>query len=77
MSLYPHLLLILCSLDMFACIDSGEGGSLKVNFEDNAIKLSKSNVSRFVVGLRHFTIVVRHIRTIVHYVIKVPNFVHR
>ena len=42
---------------MFSCVDSGEGGSLKVPFEGNAIKLSKSNinVSRSVVALRHFT----------------------
>ena len=34
-----------------SCVDSGEGGTLEVHFEDNAIKLSKSNVSRSVVGL--------------------------
>ena len=50
-----HTMLIICSLDMFSCVDSGDGGSLEVHFEGNAIKLSKSNVSRSVVGLRHFT----------------------
>ena len=30
-------------------------GVLSVHFEDIALILSKSNVSRFVVGLRHFT----------------------
>ena len=33
------------------CVDPGEGGSLEVHFEDNDIKLSKSNVSRSVVAL--------------------------
>ena len=53
----PHLemLLIMCSLDMFSCVDSGKGDSLEIHFGGNAIKLSKSNVSRSVVGLRHFT----------------------
>ena len=41
-------------LDMFSCVDSGEGSSLKVHLEGNAIKFSKSNVSMSVVGLRHF-----------------------
>ena len=55
MGLYPHLLLIIYSLDRLSCIDSGERGSLEVHFDGNTIKLSKSNVFRFVVGLRHFT----------------------
>ena len=42
-------------LDILSCIDPGEGGSLDVYFQGNVIKLSKSNVSRSVVGLRHFT----------------------
>ena len=33
--LYPQLLLILCSLDMFSCVDSGEGGIFKVDFKGN------------------------------------------